>query len=177
MFGFDFHVLFEVTAQKTEYFRIMADGTPGYPFRKSPDRFCIIIEWTAEREQFFNDLKDKLQQLIYGVSAFFDQPNLLELMDTYGIKMLDSAPNPIDVEQKTAEPPTVVPVEEVQAEILISEKLPPTELRSPRKSALVEGAEKMTIAVTIDVPPSLRFFQKEFDTIQADILQPCAFLL
>lgn len=147
MFGFDFHVLFEVTAQKTEYFRIMADGTPGGHFRKSPDRFCIIIDWTAEREQFFNDLKDKLQQLIYGVSAFFDQPNLLELMDTYGIKMLDSAPKPIETEPKTVEVSTVVPVEEVQAEIQISEKIPQTELRSTRKSALVEGAEKMTVAV------------------------------
>lgn len=147
MFGFDFHILFEVTAQYTEYFCIMADGTPGHSFRKSPDRYCIVIDWTAEREQFFNDLKDKLQQLIYGISAFFDQPNLLELMDTHGIKMLESPPQPIKPAQTPIEASVATPAQEMQAEIQIIEKLPPDKPRFPRKSALVEGAEKITLSV------------------------------
>ncbi len=48
----------------------------------------ILIEWTSEREQFFRDLAEQLQRLVMGASAFFDRPDMLELMDKGGIKML-----------------------------------------------------------------------------------------
>lgn len=146
MFGFDFYVLIEVTARTQEYYFARLDDTPGNIFRKSTDKYCIVIDWTAEREQFFFDLKEKLQQLIYGVSAFFDRPNLLELMDTHGIKMLENTTQQIELAQCSNDIP-VTTTQEVQAEILISERHPQMELHSTRKSTLAEGAEKMILAV------------------------------
>lgn len=84
-FGFSYRVLMETSGtDKKHYYPINEDGSIGYECRN--DGLCI--DWTPAREQFFKDMADNLQKLVYGVSDFFDQPDLLQLMETVGIKAL-----------------------------------------------------------------------------------------
>ena len=84
-FGFSYRVLMETSGtDKKHYYPINEDGSIGYECRN--DGLCI--DWTPAREQFFKDMADNLQKLVYGVSNFFDQPDLLQLMETVGIKAL-----------------------------------------------------------------------------------------
>ena len=53
---------------------------------KSTD--ATLIEWTPERERFFLNMVAQLQRLIYGVSSFFDAPDLQERIETLGSKLL-----------------------------------------------------------------------------------------
>lgn len=84
-FGFSYRVLMETSGtDKKHYYPINEDGSIGYECRN--DGLCI--DWTPARELFFKDMADNLQKLVYGVSNFFDQPDLLQLMETVGIKAL-----------------------------------------------------------------------------------------
>lgn len=84
-FGFSYRVMMETSGtDKKHYYNIKEDGSTGYECRN--DGLCI--DWTPAREQFFKDMADNLQKLVYGVSAFFDQPDLLQLMETVGIKAI-----------------------------------------------------------------------------------------
>lgn len=103
MFGFTFNVLIEVTGRTTEYYHVREDDFPGGPYRFASESKERIIDWTQEREQFFMDLREKLQQLIYGVSQFFDHPDLLQLIDSHGIKLLEGMSEPPSTEQKMIE--------------------------------------------------------------------------
>lgn len=146
LFGFDFHVLIEVSGRTKEYYHVKDGDSPGGIFRRSLGCYDILMDWTAEREQFFKDLKDKLQQLIYGVSAFFDQPNLLELIDAHGIKMLEASPNRIDPVNES---------EKNNIEVLSCETIqtvcgPQAKPLFPRKGILKEGAEKITFSIIND---------------------------
>lgn len=86
-FGFSYKVLMRTSGtDKKHYYEIKEDGSIGFECRNNG----LCIEWTQEREQFFKDMADNLQQLVYGMSNFFDQPDLLELMDTIGIKALSA---------------------------------------------------------------------------------------
>lgn len=106
MFGFTFNILIEVTGRTVEYYHVREDNSPGALYRFSNNSREMIIDWTQEREQFFMDLQEKLQQLIYGVSEFFDQPNLLQLIDSFGIKLLDSASKGTATDQTIVELPS-----------------------------------------------------------------------
>ncbi|RHH14484.1 hypothetical protein DW228_06705 [Bacteroides fragilis] len=70
MFGFTFNILMEVAGRTTEYYHVREDYTPGGLYRLAGQSKEMIIDWTQERKQFFMDLREKLQQLIYGVSEF-----------------------------------------------------------------------------------------------------------
>ena len=84
-FGFSYRILMEISGtDKKHYYLINKDGSTGYECRN--DGLCI--DWTPAREQFFRDMSESLQKLVYGVSDFFDQPDLLQLMETVGIKAL-----------------------------------------------------------------------------------------
>ena len=84
-FGFSYRVLMETSGtDKKHYYLINEDGSTGYECKN--DGLCI--DWTPAREQFFKDMAENLQKLVYGVSDFFDQPDLLQLMDTIGIKAI-----------------------------------------------------------------------------------------
>lgn len=90
LFGFSYRVLMETSGtDKKHYYMINKDGSTGYECRN--DGLCI--EWTPAREQFFKDMAENLQKLVYGVSDFFDQPDLLQLMETVGIKALSDGNN------------------------------------------------------------------------------------
>lgn len=85
LFGFSYRVLIETSGtDKKHYYLINEDGSTGYECHN--DGLCI--DWTPTREQFFKDMVDSLQKLVYGVSDFFDQPDLLKLMETVGIRAL-----------------------------------------------------------------------------------------
>ena len=86
--GFDFLILLEVSAVKTEYYRLNEDGTPGYRMHHIKSTDATLIEWTPERERFFLNMVAQLQRLIYGVSSFFDAPDLQERIETLGSKLL-----------------------------------------------------------------------------------------
>ena len=88
MFGFSYNICIEISSNITEYFSVGENDTPELPKYRISNNTWKVIEWTPEREKFFEDLKANLLQLTRGVSAFFGQPDLLELMDTHGIKML-----------------------------------------------------------------------------------------
>ena len=88
-FGFEHHVYFEVDNNGLKYFGIMEDGT----MRSNPehlDSSCNwnVIDFSEERELFFKGLADNLQNLVYKVSAFFDSPDMLKLMDSNTTKQL-----------------------------------------------------------------------------------------
>ena len=86
-FGFSYRVLMETSGtDKKHYYLINEDGSTGYECQN--DGLCI--DWTPAREQFFKDMAGNLQKLVYGVSNFFDQPDLLQLMETVGIKALSN---------------------------------------------------------------------------------------
>lgn len=143
LFGFDFHVLIEVSGRTKEYYHVKDDDTPGGIFRRSPGSYDILMDWTAEREQFFKDLRDKLQQLIYAVSAFFDQPNLLELIDSHGIKMLEASPSGVELVNESEGGAVKV----LSSETIKTVSQPQADSRSPRKGMLREGAEKITLSI------------------------------
>ena len=90
MFGFSYNICIEISSNITEYFSVGENDTPELPKYRISNNTWKVIEWTPEREKFFEDLKASLLQLTRGVSAFFGQPDLLELMDTHGIKMLEA---------------------------------------------------------------------------------------
>jgi hypothetical protein len=88
-FGFEHHVYFEVDNNGLKYFGIMEDGT----MRSNPehlDSSCNwnVIDFSEERALFFKGLADNLQNLVYKVSAFFDSPDMLKLMDSNTTKQL-----------------------------------------------------------------------------------------
>lgn len=88
-FGFDFHVLLEISAEKVEYYQLNEDNTPGFRMPYANSSRANLIEWTPERERFFRDLAAQLQQLVYSASSFFDAPDMLQQMDTHGFKLLN----------------------------------------------------------------------------------------
>lgn len=89
LFGFSYDVVIEFSGRTIEFHRIMPDGSIRQnPYRRDTSRNEYIIDWTPEREKFFKDLQSNLQNLIGMVSVFFDQDNLLELMDSGIGKML-----------------------------------------------------------------------------------------
>jgi len=87
-FGFEYRVLYEVQSETSRYHHVAKDGGVGTETRFSSNH-KMIIDWTPEREQFLIDLGGNVQQLIYAVSAFFDNPEALKLMDIHGIKALN----------------------------------------------------------------------------------------
>lgn len=88
-FSFDYDVLIETSGtDKKRYYRITEDGSVGYEINCTWST-ALLIDWTPEREQFFKDMVANLQRLINGVSSFFDQPDMTQLMDTRGFKAIE----------------------------------------------------------------------------------------
>lgn len=87
-FGFDYTILIETSGtDKKRYYQIKEDGSIGREMQVRGD--IHNIDWTPEREQFFKDMADNLQRLINGVSSFFDQPDMIQLMDMRGFKAIE----------------------------------------------------------------------------------------
>lgn len=88
VFGFDYSILMETSGtDKKRYYQIKEDGSIGREMQVMND--VQNIDWTPEREQFFKDMADNLQRLINGVSSFFDQPDMIQLMDIRGFKAIE----------------------------------------------------------------------------------------
>jgi|GEM_PF-767560 hypothetical protein len=91
-FGFEYKVFYEINGESIAYHNILPNGGVGMQHRMAISQ-KLVIDWTPEREQFLIDLGGKVQQLIYAVSAFFDNPEALQLMDSHGIKALGMKSN------------------------------------------------------------------------------------
>lgn len=91
-FGFEYDVLLEVSGKTTQYHEIMPDGSPARQnrFIGGDDNKGQVMDWTQEREDFCKSLVVKIQQLISDVSSFFDNPQML--------LMIDSGHNPLQIE-------------------------------------------------------------------------------
>jgi hypothetical protein len=86
-FGIDYKIYIERNSNGLKYFPLMADGEIcGRPDHIESE--WIFIDFSEERELFFKGLADNLQNLVYKVSAFFDSPELLSLMDSNSLKQL-----------------------------------------------------------------------------------------
>lgn len=83
-FGFEYDVLLEVSGRTVQYHGIMPDGTPAREHKFIGGVFSSgqVMDWTQEREDFCKALVSKIQQLIYDVSNFFDNPQMLLLIDS-----------------------------------------------------------------------------------------------
>lgn len=87
MFGFSYEVRIEVKGEGENYYSIGENGEPVLPYIRGRGSW-EVIDWSEEREAFFKGMVDSLQKLINSTSSFFDQPDLLQLMETVGIKAL-----------------------------------------------------------------------------------------
>lgn len=88
VFGFDYMVLVETSGtDKKRYYQLKEDGSTGREMRIGSDLYKI--DWTPQREQFFKDMIGNLQRLVNDVSSFFDQPNVIQVMDTIGFKAIE----------------------------------------------------------------------------------------
>jgi hypothetical protein len=86
-FGVDYKVYIELNSNGLKYFPIMENGEKcGRPEHIESE--WIFIDYSEERELFFKGLGDNLQNLVYKVSAFFDSPELLSIMDSNSLKQL-----------------------------------------------------------------------------------------
>lgn len=86
-FGFDYTVLIETSGtDRKRYYRLKEDGSVGYEIQITGD--VDTVDWTPGREQFFKDMVENLQRLVNGVSSFFDQPDMIQLMDMRGFKAI-----------------------------------------------------------------------------------------
>lgn len=72
---------------RKRYYLLKEDGSVGYEIQIMGG--INTVDWTPEREQFFKDMADNLQLLINGVSSFFDQPDMIQLMDMRGFKAIE----------------------------------------------------------------------------------------
>lgn len=87
-FGFNYSVIMETSGtDKKRHYQLNEDGSIGRELYINNDG--RNIDWSPEREQFFKDMVDNLQRLVYGVSAFFDKPDMLQLMDMRGFKAIE----------------------------------------------------------------------------------------
>ncbi len=78
-----FKVAIEVDQGKKEYFELDDDGLPSkYQMRFSNNEWTII-DYSLEREQFFNSITDSLQEMVYKLSQFFggDNESVANLID------------------------------------------------------------------------------------------------
>lgn len=63
-------IMMAVTKGKTEYHPIYEDGTLGNAYTCTSD--YSMIEWTAEREMFFNNISDQMYRMLVRMSTFFN---------------------------------------------------------------------------------------------------------
>lgn len=88
VFGFDYTILMETSGtDRKRYYLLKEDGSVGHEIQIMGG--INTVDWTPEREQFFKDMADNLQLLINGVSSFFDQPDMIQLMDMRGFKAIE----------------------------------------------------------------------------------------
>lgn len=84
-FGFEYNIMLETDSNGVHYNYYTDLGGVGAR-SNSIFKDRLVIDWTPEREKFLEDLGEKVQQLVYGVSAFFSDPEALKLMDSHGVK-------------------------------------------------------------------------------------------
>lgn len=88
VFGFDYSILMETSGtDRKRYYLLREDGSVGHEIQIMGG--INTVDWTPEREQFFVDMVANLQRLVDGVSSFFDQPDMIQLMDMRGFKAIE----------------------------------------------------------------------------------------
>lgn len=88
LFGFDFDIVLEVSAQKIEYYFMNDEGIACNRMIRPLGCTMHLIEWTPQREHFFRDMAAQMQKLVLSVSEFFDKPDMLELIDNQTVRLL-----------------------------------------------------------------------------------------
>ena len=89
IFGFtiEYQVLFQKTDDGVQYFKVNTDGSVGYQ-ESVPTHLITIIDYTEEREVFFENIKKNMEALFLKVINVMGDGEAFSLMIDKGLKLL-----------------------------------------------------------------------------------------